>query len=131
MSMRKLIGLVALLALMAVVVPPAVANGDQEEGGSVSLYTAPMVVAGPRFFDCSIVNVSKQTRTVTILPNGNPGTPSELAPGHMAESGFFGECTDGGCPAYCVFKVQGGKHDFRAAACIYAGDDPLACLPAE
>jgi hypothetical protein len=130
-SMTKLIALVALLALMTVCIPPAVAKDDRNEGESVSLYTAPMILEGTRSLVCSIVNVSKQTRTVTILPGF--GAPQQLAPGQSAVLSSEGQpgCTDGGCPAYCVFSVQGGKHNFRASACIYTGDDPLVCLPAE
>jgi hypothetical protein len=138
MRMGKLIALIALVALMVVCVPPAMAKDDHDEGEFVSLYTAPMIVEGPRVFSCSIVNVSTQTRTVTILPG--VGTPQQLAPGEAAVWTSEGPgCTDGGCPAYCVFRVQGGKHHFRAAACVLQGvgtgvqkhDDPLACLPAK
>ena len=38
MSIRELIALVALTALTAVFVPPAVAKGDRDEGEAVSLY---------------------------------------------------------------------------------------------
>lgn len=99
---------------------------------TVSLYTAPMNVSAPFALDCLIVNVSDQTRTVTIRPNGVPGTPVELAPGGTAGTHVSGGCTDGGCPMYCVFTVQGGRPNFRAAACeVDTADTVLACLPAE
>ncbi len=97
-----------------------------------TLYTAPMTLTGPLAADCTIVNVSDQTRTVTILPNGNPGTPVQLAPGEVTAIHVVGGCHDGGCPFYCGFAVEGGKSLFRAAMCqVDLTDAPLACLPAE
>jgi hypothetical protein len=103
----------------------------------VSLFTAPMLVEGSRWA-CLIVNVGDQTRTVTVLVNGEGfiSTTKDLAPGQKlvvgAPPGDPG-CTDGGCGSfYCAFKAQGGKHEFRAAICAAdRADGPLACLPAE
>ncbi len=118
-----------LVTIVLALASSGVAYADLDED-SVSLYTAPMILEGPSIMSCSIVNVSRQTRTVTILSEAS----RELAPGQAAVVSFPGGCTDGGCPAYCVFTVQGGKPDFRAAACIYPYTGlqvPAACLPAE
>lgn len=121
-----------LVVMALVVVFCGVAYAD-----SVSLFTPPMLFVSTRWA-CLIVNVGDQTRTVTILVNGEgPGTTKDLAPGGRAvvtASPADPGCTDGGCgvPLYCAFKVQGGKHEFRAAVCaadVTGGS--LSCLPAE
>ncbi len=120
-----------LVALVVAVGFSGVACAD-----SVSLFTAPMLVEGQRWA-CLIVNVGNQTRTVTILVNGEgSGTPTNLAPGEKLIVGpppGDPGCTDGGCGSFfCAFKVQGGKHEFRAAICAAdRTDGPLACLPAD
>ena len=110
----------------------AVALSGIAYADSVSLYTPPMMVSVGKVLRCLIANVGDQIRTVSI----NSGTPTQLLPGQSVAPVVVGigdpGCSNGGCPAYCVFTVQGGKHNFRAAICVEdSAEIPFACLPAE
>ncbi len=104
------------------------------------LFTPPMDVdisSSGAVLLCNIVNVSKKTQTVTILPNGGCTAPTcvyTLYPGQrkgVAMTSADVGCLDGTCsPSICAFKVN-EKPDFRAAICGGRVGSAASCLPAE
>jgi hypothetical protein len=100
---------------------------------AAELFSPPLVPDGDNVLDCYLVNVSDQSRKVTIQVFNRAGVAittvdTTLAPGQedaaRAESSLQ--------PRYCRFEVDGKRPHFRASVLVRQdGVGAISALPAE
>jgi hypothetical protein len=122
----RLTGCIKLLFMLAVAATSSSAYAD------AVLYTPPISNPSHRAQGarCAIVNVSNDTRTITIeaviAGGGGPGAITVQVLAGDSISVPFPVCTSG-CDIYCKFSVRGDRHAYRASLC----DNNSGCLAAE
>jgi hypothetical protein len=123
---RHLAGCIRLFLLLGITAAGSLVHAD------AVLYTPPVSNPAHRSQGarCAIVNLSIDTRTITIeamiAGGGGPGAITVQVLAGDSVSVPFPVCGEG-CDIYCRFSVQGDKHEYRASLC----DRNSGCLAAE
>ncbi|HEV8712636.1 MAG TPA: hypothetical protein VGX03_07410 [Candidatus Binatia bacterium] len=103
---------------------------------AADLFTSHLLVGGSNIFQCRILNVSTDERTVQMrIKNAATGatvnTIKQTLAGGRGTASFI-RAAEGGEDFYCQFTVSGRKANYRAVGCTAAaGGIAQICIPAE
>ena len=100
----------------ALLVLPLAGHADGNPG-PVALYTPP-ILAGGGPVECAIVNVGKQTHTVTTTLFDNAGRAVGNSGLQPIPPGVVGGATFGAVDGYCQWLINGPAVDFRAVGIV-------------
>lgn|GEM_PF-5610515 len=123
---KRLVEIIMLCSFLALIAAGSPACAD------AVLYTPPISNPSHRAQGarCAIVNVSNDTRTITIeakiAGGGGPGAITVQVLAGESISVPFPVCASG-CDIYCKFSVRGDQREYRASLC----DINSGCLAAE
>jgi len=102
---------------------------------AADLFTAHLLVGAANTFQCRILNVSTNARTIQMqIKNAATGvvvnTVTQTLAGGKGTARFARAAADGE-DCYCRFTVSGSKANYRAVGCTAAAGVTQVCIAAE